>query len=67
MSKGHELIARYDELLEKEPDEGKRKELRAEANEKMAQMLKKETQTTLDLVLFELSSKMKNAFARSDA
>ena len=67
MSKGHELIARYDELLEKEPDEGKRKELRVEANEKMAQMLKKETQTTLDLVLFELSSKMKNAFARSDA
>ena len=67
MSKGHELIGQYDELLAKEPDEAKRKRLRQEANEKIAKMLKKETQATLDLVLFELSSRMKNAFARSDA
>ena len=67
MSKGHELIARYDELLEKEPEEEKRKALRMEANREIAKMLKKETQATLDLVLFELSSRMKNAFARSDA
>ncbi|MGN0344720.1 MAG: C69 family dipeptidase [Lachnospiraceae bacterium] len=66
MSKGHELIARYDELLEKEVEEEKRRALRAEANREIAKMLKKETQTTLDLVLFELSSRMKNAFARSD-
>ena len=67
MSKGHELIGQYDALLEKEPVEAKRKALRQEANEKIAKMLKEETQKTLDLVLFELSSKMKNAFARSDA
>ncbi len=66
MSKGHELIGKYDELLEKEPDEVKRKSLRLEANEKIAQMLKNATQKTLDLVLFERSCKMKNAFARSD-
>lgn len=66
MSKGHELIARYDELLEKETEEETRRALRAEANREIAKMLKKETQKTLDLVLFELSSRMKNAFARSD-
>ena len=48
MSKGHELIGKYDELLEKEPDEVKRKSLRLEANEKIAQMLKNATQKTLD-------------------
>lgn len=67
MSKGHELIARYDDLLEQEPEETKRRALRTEANREIAEMLKKETQTTLDLVLFERSSHMKNAFARSDA
>lgn len=67
MSKGHALIGEYDELLEKEPDEVKRRQLRQEANEKIAEMLREETQATLDLVLFELSSKMKNSFARSDA
>lgn len=67
MSKGHELIAQYDLLLEQEPDEVQRRKLRQEANEKIAQMLKKETQETLDLVLFELSSRMKNSFSRSDA
>lgn len=67
MSRGHALVARYDELLEREPEEKKRRVLRGEANREIAEMLKKETQTTLDLVLFELSSRMKNAFARSDA
>lgn len=67
MSKGYELIARYDDLLEQEPEEIKRRALRTEANREIAEMLKKETQTTLDLVLFERSSHMKNAFARSDA
>ena len=56
MSKGHALIARYDELLEKEPEEEKRRALREEANREIAKMLKKETQSTLYLVLFELSS-----------
>ena len=39
----------------------------AQANHAIAEMLKKETQDTLDKVLFELSSQMKNAYSRSDA
>ena len=42
-------------------------ELRHEANQKAADMLKKETSKTLHLVLDELSFTMKNKFARSDA
>ena len=67
MSKAHELIYRYDALLEKEGDAAARKALREEANEKMAEMLKKETSNTLGKVLFELSNQMKNAYSRSDA
>ena len=67
MSKGHEIIGRYDAILEKEQDSAKRMVLKLEANEKIADMLKKETQDTLDKVLFELSSNMKNAYSRSDA
>ena len=43
------------------------KQLRHEANQKAADMLKKETSKTLHLVLDELSFTMKNKFARSDA
>ncbi len=67
MSKGHELINRYDELIEKESDATKRMELKTEANRKIADMLKKETLATLDKVLYELSNQMKNAYSRSDA
>ncbi len=67
MSKGHELINRYDSLLETETDETMRKVLKQEANQKIADMLKKETQDTLNKVLYELSNKMKNAYSRSDA
>ena len=67
MSKGHEIIGRYDAILEKEQDSAKRMVLKLEANEKIADMLKKETQDTLDKVLFELASNMKNAYSRSDA
>lgn len=67
MSKAHELIYRYDALLEKERDAAARKALREEANDKMAEMLKKETSKTLGKVLFELSNQMKNAYSRSDA
>ena len=38
-----------------------------EANEKIAQMVRREAADTLDKVLFELSSQMKNAYSRSDA
>ncbi|MDD5848585.1 MAG: C69 family dipeptidase [Firmicutes bacterium] len=67
MSKGHELINRYDELLKKESDPSKRMELKLAANQAIADMLKKETTATLDKVLFELSSQMKNCYSRSDA
>ncbi|MDD7728095.1 MAG: C69 family dipeptidase [Clostridia bacterium] len=67
MSKGHELINRYDALLEQEKDAKKRMELKIKANQEVADMLKKATLDTLDKVLFELSSQMKNAYSRSDA
>lgn len=67
MAKGHELIHHYDELLAKETDAVMRRRLREEANRSIAKMLQKETADTLDKVLFELSSQMKNAYSRSDA
>ncbi len=67
MAKGHALINEYDELLEQEQDPAKQMQLKAEANQKVADMLKKETAATLDKVLYELSNQMKNAYSRSDA
>lgn len=66
-AKGHELIGRYDALIEKEQDAAKRRQLRHEANQAIADMLQKETADTLDKVLYELSNQMKNAYSRSDA
>ena len=56
MAKGHALINRYDALLEQESDPEKQMKLKVEANRKVAQMLKKETASTLDKVLYELSN-----------
>ena len=67
MSKGHQILFEYDQLLQKEKDSTKQMILKHEANQKIADMLKKETSKTLSLVLNELSHSMKNAFARSDA
>lgn len=67
MAKGHELIGKYDALLENEQDEEKRMALKEAANEEIAEMLQAEASVTLDKVLFELSSQMKNAYSRSDA
>ena len=67
MAKGHALIHQYDEQLAKEKDETKRMQLREEANERVAEMLKKETAATLNQVLYELSNLMKNSYSRSDA
>lgn len=67
MAKGHELIHRYDALLEQEKDAQKRLALKTEANQKIAEMLKKASLDTLDKVLYELSCQMKNAYSRSDA
>ena len=67
MAKGHALVNEYDELLEQEQNPEKQMQLKAEANQKIAEMLKKETASTLDKVLYELSNQMKNAYSRSDA
>ena len=48
------------------PDAGQRAALRVEANEAIAKALKARAADTLDKVLFELSSNMKNAYSRSD-
>ena len=66
-AKGYELINRYDARLAAEQDPAARKALRQQANAEIAAMLQKETDDTLDKVLFELSSQMKNAYSRSDA
>jgi len=66
-AKSHELLNRYDTLLEQETDEKTRKKIQEEANEKIAGMLQCEAADTLDKVLYELSGQMKNAYARSDA
>lgn len=65
--KGRELLHTYDALLAEETDAADRQKLMQQANNAIAEMLKKETQDTLDKVLFELSSQMKNAYSRSDA
>lgn len=67
LSKAHHLINIYDDLLKNETDDAKKTVLRHEANDKLAEMLKKETSETLHLVLDELSAIMKNKYARSDA
>ena len=66
-AKSHEILNRYDTLLEQETDEETRKKLQEEANEKIAGMLQCAAADTLDKVLYELSGQMKNAYARSDA
>ena len=66
-SKAHELIIKGDKAQKEAASPEEREKIREEINEEMAAMLKKETAGTLDKVLFELSSSMKNAFSRSDA
>ena len=66
-AKAHELINRYDALLGETKDEAVRLALKQEANRAIAGMLKEEMADTLGLVLYELSSQMKNAYSRSDA
>lgn len=67
MAKGHHLINIYDELLQKENDLDKQLQLKHQANQKIADMLKEKTNKTISLVLNELSLSMKNKFERSDA
>ena len=67
LSASRAFVKEYDAKLSAEPDAARRAALREEANEAIAKMLKAKASDTLDKVLFELSSGMKNAFARSDA
>lgn len=67
MAKGHHLINIYDELLQKENDLNKQLQLKHQANQEIADMLKEETNKTISLVLNESSLSMKNKFERSDA
>ena len=64
MSQSHGLIGKYDDMAE---GGAAAQELCEKANLEIAAMLKKETDNALSNVLFEASSEMKNAFARSDA
>ncbi|MCK9170452.1 MAG: C69 family dipeptidase, partial [Treponema sp.] len=66
-SHAHEIINSYDEKLAAEHDAAKRTALCEKANGETTAMLKKESQAVLNNVLFESSSLMKNAYARSDA
>lgn len=65
-SDAYAILHKYDALMEQAGDGAEREILREDANREIAQMLKKKTADTLDKVLFELSSQMKNAFSRSD-
>ena len=66
-AKAHQMIHTYNGLLEHETDEGKKLQLRHQANEDMAQWLQDQTTEVLNQVLYILSNQMKNAFSRSDA
>lgn len=67
MSKGHEIVTRYDALLAGESDPEKRALIRKKANEEAADMARAETDKVLGKVLDELSGSMKNCYVRSDA
>ena len=65
-SQGHELIGCFDkEMCGAKSSE--RKEICKKANNKIAEMLQRETQQVLNKVLYETSCQMKNSYARSDA
>ena len=67
LSKGHEIINRYDDMIQNEADTDKHLALIHEANLAVADMLSAATSDTLGKVLYELSNEMKNAYSRSDA
>ena len=60
------MLAHYDPLL-KQSDPSEAQALCEEANAAVTDALEKLCHNTLDLVLFETSNLMKNAYARSDA
>lgn len=73
MSKAHEIIYRYDDLLGADRDvqidavSKLGQKLRQQANQEMADMAMHVASDTLGKVLYELSNQMKNSYSRSDA
>ena len=73
MSKAHEIIYRYDDLLGADRDvqidavSKLGQKLRQQANQEMADMAMHAASDTLGKVLYELSNQMKNSYSRSDA
>ena len=73
MSKAHEIIYRYDDLLGADRDvqidavSKLGQKLRQQANQEMADMAMHAAGDTLGKVLYELSNQMKNSYSRSDA
>jgi dipeptidase len=65
-AKGHEIINKYDIILDGENDGDKCRSICEKANQEMSDYLKKQTQITLGDVLYEASCGMKNAYMRSD-
>ena len=64
MSKAHEIIYRYDDIMNEQPLGEK---LRQQANQETTDMVRREANATLGRVLYELSNQMKNSYSRSDA
>ncbi len=62
VSQGHRLISEYDEKMKKE----KNYSLIEEANEKLCQMAKKETDEVLSRVLLDASVHMRCSYSRAD-
>ena len=66
-AKANHIINTCDDAQRAETDPAARAALRVQANDALAANLKRHAADTLDKVLFELSSQMKNAYSRSDA
>ncbi len=66
-SKANHILNVTDDRLSAETDPQKRSKIQAEANEQIAVMAEREASKALSNVLFEVSSLMKNSYARSDA
>ena len=73
MSKAHEIIYRYDDLLGADRDvqtdavSKLGQKLRQQANRETADMVRQAASDTLGKVLYELSNQMKNSYSSSDA
>lgn len=66
-AQSYALINKYDALIEAESDPKKKMAIRLEANQAISDMLESHSQSTLNILLYNLSNQMKNSYARSDA